>query len=451
MKNKQFHELRLITGIILILLLAGCEKDLDSRDNALQPATNTELSTKATNQSSTVATDWYNLQNELILQTNPQPSPVATGRFFSYGGIALYEAVRHGIPNSVSLSTLLYQMPPMPAKEKNNGYSWEIAANAAMAQITRLMLPNAGAFKTQIKALEISYNNTLTPDSSSAVFRRSQKFGRDIADAVFEWSKSDGSSRNSEPYTPPSFPGAWVPTPTTFAPAGLPYMGEYRPFLEEHLEGVVPPFPYPYSEVVGSDFYNEVYITYQASTNATDEQKAIASFWHNTGPNTYTTPGHHFKILTAILENEDVDLATAAMAYARAGIATRDAFIMTWRSKYTYNLLRPVTYIQNLIEPGWLPYLVNTPNYPEYPAAHTLLTAAFMEILTELFGENYDYTDNTYAFKGIVRSYDSFSDALDEAGWARIYGGIHYRPAVDASKELGKEVGSNVNDLQLQQ
>jgi hypothetical protein len=452
MKHKLFQSPRLVLGIFLLLFLSGCEKELDIKDNDLQPATNTDLAKDATRQSSKVATDWYNLQAEIMLQTTPQPSPVATGRFFSYEGIALYEAVRHGIPNSVSLSNLLYQMPPMPAKEKNNGYSWPIAANAAMAQMTRLMLPipTPGALDTKINDFEAAQYAGLNPNMNSQVFRRSQKYGVEVANAVFEWSRSDGNSRNTEGYTPPVFPGAWVPTPPLFALAGLPHMGEYRPFLEVHRTGVVPPFPHPYSEEVGSPFYNEVLFTYEASENATEEQKAIATFWHNTGPGTYTTPGHHFKILTAILEDKDTDLGTAAMAYAKAGIATRDAFIMTWRSKYFYNLLRPVTYIQKLIQPGWLP-LIGTPNYPEYPAAHTIVTAAFMEVMKGLFTDQYAYTDKTYEFKGIVRSYNSFSEAVTEAGWSRIYAGIHYRPAVVEGEKLGKEIGSHVNLLQLQQ
>ncbi|WP_162054894.1 phosphatase PAP2 family protein [Pontibacter pamirensis] len=448
---KLFKQTCLIFGMVMIVSLTGCEKELDYIYDELKPGKDDEHSSKAMRESSDVATDWYNLQAEIILQTAPQLSPVVTGRFFSYEGIVLYETVRYGIPKAVSLSSLLYQMPQMPDKEKNNGYSWSIAANAAMAYYTRHMFTNLTEDNlASIKSLEDSYNNTLKPNQNSAVALRSREFGRAVAAAVIAWAATDGVSRNTEAYTPPVFPGAWVPTPPNFAPAGFPYMGSYRPFLEEHLEGVVPAYPYPYSEEPGSPFYNEVYYTYEASKNATDEQKAIASFWHNAGPGTYTALAHHYKILTAVLEETESSLGTAAMAYARAGIATRDGLIMTWRSKYFYNLVRPVTYIQKHIDPNWLPYLGATPSYPEYPAAHTVITTAFMEVMTGMFGENYEYTDKTYEFRGVVRSYDSFRDAATEAGWSRIYGGIHYRPAVEAGKILGEEIGHNVMQLKLQ-
>lgn len=451
MNYKLFLKPRLLFGLLLVVFISGCEKELDDLYDDLVSGKGGEPSSRAMRESGAVATDWYNLQADIILHTAPQLSPVVTGRFFSYEGIVLYETVRQGIPNAVGLSSLLYQMPQMPAKEKNNGYSWSIAANAAMAYYTRHMFANLTEDNLEaIKSLEDSYNNKLKPSQNSAVALRSQEYGRAVAAAVIAWAATDGVSRNTDSYTLPDFPGAWVPTPPNFAPAGLPYMGSYRPFLKEHLQGVVPLYPYPYSEEPGSPFYNEVYNTYEASKNATDEQKAIATFWHNTGEGTFTAMGHHYKLLTAVLEVNEASLGTAAMAYAKAGIATRDSFIMTWRSKYTHNLLRPVTYIQKLIDPNWLPYLGATPNYPEYPAAHTVLTTAFMELMTDLFGDNYAYTDRTYEFRGIVRSYDSFRDAATEAGWSRIYGGIHYRPAVEAGRTLGRQIGRRVNELQLQ-
>ncbi|HLO81739.1 MAG TPA: vanadium-dependent haloperoxidase [Chitinophagaceae bacterium] len=436
--------------LAMALIFNGCKKEISVPDQSNGTLASARA---ATNSSSEVVTQWYNLQTRIMLYTNPNPSPVVTGRIFAYEGIALYESVRHGIPNSVPLSSVLYQMPEMPAKEKNNGYSWSIAANAAMAFMTRNMFAGLTAHnQASIDSMEAAYNEKLSPDQASEVFSRSREFGRKVAAAVFEWSKSDGISHNSDPYTPPVFPGAWVPTPPALLPAALPYLGTYRPMLEMHLTGIAPPFPFAYSETPGSPFYEEVNFTYQTSKNATAEQKTIARFWADVGVGTgYSTPGHHIRILTKLLEKNGADLGTAAMAYAKTSIASRDAFIMTWRSKYHYNQIRPVTYVRNLIDPSWLPY-IGTPNHPEYPAAHATVSSAFMEAMAGVFGDNYSFSDDTYEFLGIApRDYSSFGDAAAEAGLSRIYGGIHYRESVKAGLAFGKQIGKHVRDLQLQQ
>src|SRR5664279_3566291 len=80
-----------------------------------------------------IALDWYKLQLRILLERNS----ALNGVYFGYIGIGLYESVRYGTINSVSLSTKLYGMPEMPAKENNNGYNWQESANAAMASMVR--------------------------------------------------------------------------------------------------------------------------------------------------------------------------------------------------------------------------------------------------------------------------------------------------------------------------
>jgi hypothetical protein len=67
----------------------------------------------------------------------------------------------------------------------------------------------------------------------------------------------------------------------------------------------------------------------------------------------------------------DLSLAGATEAYAKVGIAVADAFIACWNTKYRDNLLRPVTYIRNLIDLAWTPLLV-TPPFPEYTSGHSV-------------------------------------------------------------------------------
>jgi hypothetical protein len=124
-----------------------------------------------------------------------------------------------------------------------------------------------------------------------------------------------------------------------------------------------------------------------------------------------------------------LSLMAAAEGYARVGIAVADAFIGCWRTKYTHHLLRPVTYIQRFVDPGWLPFLT-TPNFPEYSSGHSTQSAAVAAVLTAMFGIK-AFTDTTHTDHGLIpaleaRTFTSFDEAAAEAAMSRIYGGIHF-------------------------
>ncbi len=402
------------------------------------------------NENGDVAIDWYKLQLKIILNATPAISPPAVSRIFGYVGIGLYESTRCGLINSVSLSTYLYQMPAMPAIEKKH-YSGSISANAALADLVKVMYPNLTAQNiTSIDSLEQVYNDKLKPKIESTVFDRSQAYGRAIAEAVFSWSKTDNDNQSNVGYVPPVFDGAWIPTPPAFAPPLAPYLGNDRPFLQDDANGVAPTVAFPYSEAPGSDFYEMVKDVYDVSLALTTEQKSIASFWNDVGiKKGYTPPGHSISILNQILEQNQASLFLASEAYAKIGIALRDAVILVWRSKFTYNLIRPVSYIRKVIDPNWLPFLI-TPAHPEYPAAHAFVTSAAMQTLTGLFGDNYPVVDNTYNFLGFSpRSYGSLNDAGTESGMSRRFGGIHYLPSIQTGLTMGRELGVRVANIQL--
>ncbi len=451
--KKQIHWRQMLTIILLAatsLFVVSCEKDIfcdDQSDDGNKPG-------DASRASSAVATDWYTLQLKMILKANPSLSPILLTRAWGYIGIGLYESVRPGIKKSVSLSQQLYQMPPMPEKEKNNGYAWEVAANAALAKLITAFYPAAVITSNQqsIDSLEACYNDALRPGVESSVFLRSQAFGRAIADAVIAWSQTDNSNLTNTGYVPPVFPGAWQPTPPAKANGLCPYFGNTRPFLAKHLQVIAPPFIHQYSEDPGSDFYKMEKAMYDLSKSLTQEQKNIASYWNDVGVGVgYSPPGHSVAILTQILKQKNIDLGKAAIAYAKTGIALTDASIAGFKSKYTYNMLRPVTYITSVIDSTWSPLIV-TPPHPEYPAAHAFLTQAFMQTMTGIFGENFSFTDNTYGSKyGGARTFPSFNAAAEECGMSRNYGGIHYPPSIAAGLQLGKQIGQGVNELDLEQ
>jgi hypothetical protein len=398
-----------------------------------------------------VATDWYKLELQMILQANPAKSNLAVNRLFGYEGISLFEASRFEMANSKSLYRQLYEMPEMPSPEKNNKYSWVIAANAAMATITRDLYPGATAANSaSIDSLEKAYIDKISAREGADVVSRSEIFGDSVATAIFNWSKTDLFNHAGDPYTAPVFPGAWVPTPPAFAAAAAPYAGNCRTFMHIFSEGTTPPPPFAYSEDPSSDFYKMVNYDYTISKTLTTDQKNIALFWNDVGAGVgYTPMGHCINILTQLLDNSNASLATADIAYAKAGIALWDATVVCWRSKFKYNQIRPVTYIQAHIDNTWLS-LIGTPPHPEFPAAHAFITSSIMEVLTSVFGNKYSFTDHTYDFRGFpARSYTSFEDVANECGESRVYGGIHYQPSVDIGHAAGDLVGKAASSLEV--
>jgi hypothetical protein len=387
----------------------------------------------------------------MILRANPAVPNFSASRLFAYSGIALFEAARFDMHESKSLQYQLYQMPLMPVPQQGKKYSWVMAANAAMASITRNLFPVQNAANSaSMDSLDKIYHNKIAATESAEVVLRSEAFGDSVAAKIYNWSTSDLYNHVNDPYTPPVFPGAWVRTPPAFAAAATPYAGNCRTFMHLFSTGTTPVPPFAYSENPGSDFYKMVNNVYLISKSLTTDQKNIALFWNDVGAGIgYTPMGHCISILTQILDGSNASLATASIAYAKAGIALWDASVVCWRSKYQYNQLRPVTYIQQHIDNTWLP-LIATPSHPEFPAAHAFLTSSVMEVLASVFGNNYRFTDHTYDFRGFpARSYTSFEQVANECGESRVYGGIHYQPSVDMGHTAGQVIGKAAAALHM--
>ena len=69
-------------------------------------------------------------------------------------------------------------------------------------------------------------------------------------------------------------------------------------------------------------------------------------------------------------------------------------------------------------------------------------------MLTQLFGDNFAFTDATNQRDGLAaRSFPSFWAAANEAGISRLYGGIHFRAAIERGLDQGRCIGAHVNAL----
>jgi hypothetical protein len=443
--HKFIKIIALFLGFIFLLPTA-CKKD----DKPAYPT--------AADYQSTTANSYFKLAIKLTKE-GPGFTPPVAARAYGYTALALYEAVVPGMPNYRSLQGQLKDFTTGTVRniEPNVNYNWDMVANAALAEILRLMYRNATPDNlTAINTLEATNQTTInTPAVEAEIVDRSIARGRIVANDIWEYSKTDNqelcyTTNFPASFTPPTGLGAWVPTPPAFQKALQPYWGSVRPFVEANIVNTQPSGHPDYSTVVGSAFHTEALEVYQTTTTLTDEQKVIASFWSDDPGKTGTPPGHSISILTQILEKESATLDQAAEAYAKVGMAVHDAFISCWKCKYDFSLMRPVTYIQAQIDPTWVPILP-TPPFPEYTSGHSVQSGAASKVMTDLFGDNYIFTDKTHEARtdinGIPRTFASFYAFADEAAISRLYGGIHYQAAIDDGVDQGRKIGANITAL----
>jgi membrane-associated phospholipid phosphatase len=329
--------------------------------------------------------------------------------------------------------------------EVANRAIWVVAKSA----INESFLPTSTTqplSRLSIDGVHQSWNERRALAVPADVYQRSFDYGTTLGNAIVAWAATDGfSSNNNPPYTPPTGPGLWAPTPPLYQRALQPTWGNLRTFVLASADECAPPPPTPFSTVPGSPFYLENLEVYDAVNNLSPEQKEIAIFWSDDPGVTATPPGHWISIVTLLVQRDALPLGLAAEAYARVGLAVADAFISCWRAKYVYNLLRPTTYIRDYIDGDWLP-LLGTPPFPEYSSGHSTQSGAVAVVLTDLLG-TVSFVDTTHSARGLPpRAFLSFMQAAEEAAISRLYGGIHYRPAIDNGVDQGVCIGQAVVD-----
>ena len=157
------------------------------------------------------------------------------------------------------------------------------------------------------------------------------------------------------------------------------------------------------------------------------------------------TPGAHWIGIVKIATRKTAsDFDRTLYAYTKTSMAIADAFISCWDEKYRSNLIRPETLINQHIDDSWKPVL-QTPPFPEYTSGHSVVSGAASIALTDVFGEGFAFDDDTEVPYGLpVRSFTSFEHAADEAAISRMYGGIHYRAAVEVGVEQGRNLGTYI-------
>jgi hypothetical protein len=309
----------------------------------------------------------------------------------------------------------------------------------------------------QIEEFQVKLKDSVFSSVSEDEYHNSVEFGEIVANEILAWASTDGyKETRGLRYTSFEEDGKWIPTPPAYINGIEPFWSTIRPFVLDSANQFKPVKSTEFSTQKGSRFYNEVMEVYQVSEGMSEEQKEIAAFWdcnpfvmNTLGHVMYATkkitPGGHWLGITQIAnKNTNADIMKSLEAYTLVSVAIADGFIGSWDEKYRSNLIRPETVINAYIDEEWIP-LLQTPPFPEYPSAHSVISKAASVVLTNLFSENFDFVDTSEEKYGLpARSFNSFQEAAEEAAISRLYGGIHYMPAIKNGLVQGEEIGKKV-------
>jgi hypothetical protein len=396
-----------------------------------------------------VVSRWYSLILELVRHT-PTYSPPVASRSLAYMGVAVYEAVATGSKDLRSLAGQLNGLQPPPQRAAGEAYDEAVVVEAVMASTVQTLFSNTGPTGQHVMAaLEARLGAAISQGVPADVLARSQAYGQAVAAHILKWSEDDGGATVENMGFPPDYklipgPAHWVPTSLIQQQQVplLPDWGKNRTFAMPNGATCALPPPPDYSEDESSEFYRQALEVYETRKTLTPEQAAIARFWSDDPMLSPTPPGHWISMALQILDREKAGLDRIVEAVALVGVTVADAFIGCWESKYQYDLVRPVTYIRRLIDPKFEPLLI-TPPFPEYPSGHSTQSSAAATVMTKLFGANFAFIDETRKADGVKpRSFPSFEAAAEEAAMSRLYGGIHFRAAIERGLGQGRCIGA---------
>lgn len=431
-------------GLLFTLYLVGCETP------APEKALNWEQEAK---QANFLHRSMKKLSDVIVHDIF---SPPVASRNYAYSSIAGYEALRHAYPDYQSLAGQLNGLTALPQPESGQQYCFPLASVHAFLQVGKNLIFSEEKMEVFRDSLYDEFRALGVP---SSVFDRSIAYGDAVAAHIMEWSSKDNykETRSYPKYTVPTEDEKWKPTPPDYMDGIEPHWREIRTFVLQDPDQFTPPPPTAYDMEQGSQFYQELMEVYQAlEADDKEERLEIARFWDcNPYVSTHVghvmfatkkiTPGGHWIGITGLAcKKAGADMMESARAYAMVSIALADAFISCWDEKYRSNLVRPETVINLHVDENWRPAL-QTPPFPEYTSGHSVISRAAAITLTHIFGDNFAFNDTVEEEYGLpARSFDSFLQASEEAAISRLYGGIHYRPAIDNGVAQGEKVGKYI-------
>ena len=377
-------------------------------------------------------------------------SPPVASRIYAYANLAAYEALAPGIPQYQSLTGTLNGLENISQPQPELEYNYHLASLQAFLEVGKSLIFS----EQKINDYQHQLMDSLKKALSRKVYQASLDFGNQIARDIMAYANHDNYNQTRGfRYTIMAEQGTWQPTPPAYMDAIEPFWNQIRPFVLDSANQFVPPPPTPFTLDKNSLFFQEVMEVYETGINLSDEQKEIASFWdcnpyvmHTMGHAMYATKkitpgGHWMGIVQTANKQAKASFMESVRAYTLVAITLADAFISCWDEKYRSNLIRPETVIDAHIDDSWDP-LLQTPPFPEYTSGHSVVSKAAATMLSSIYGDEFAFSDSVEVKYGLpVRNFNSFHEAAEEAAISRLYGGIHYMPAITNGVAQGAKVG----------
>ena len=384
-------------------------------------------------------------------------SPPVASRIYSYSNIAAYEVMAQFSDEYETLGGQLTDFEPVPAPTSDKIHP-EVASLVAFYEIGRSLLFSEEKLTVKRDSL---YNIWKSKDEET--FLASEAYGMQVADHIRTWMNKDNYAATR---TMPKFSiftedqSRWQPTPPTYMDGIEPHWSKIRPFVikADQFKPVPPP---AFSLEPGTAFYTELMEVYEIGNKIKEEGDDSemlnkAKFWdcnpyvsvlkgHLMFATKKITPGGHWIGIAQIAsKTSGADFSKSAYAYTKTAITIADGFISCWDEKYRSNLVRPETLINKYIDDSWTSIL-QTPPFPEYTSGHSVVSGAAAVALTDIFGPDFAFEDDTEVEYGLpMRKFNSFLEASEEAAQSRLYGGIHYRSAIEIGLDQGQNLGNYV-------
>jgi membrane-associated phospholipid phosphatase len=324
-----------------------------------------------------------------------------------------------------------------------------VAANAAFEESNRSSVSYRAAFLETwylVVGTQNSVSDRLPTIQDSEEFAR---FGIEVARR--EWKKSEAALKTAmnQTWNVPDFSGngRWRPTPPKFQNPLFPNWGQmdlFGPLPTETITRDLLP-PAWNSPIAVRELAEVIRLGSAHSIDRTPEQSLIATFWA-AGPKTVTPPGMWIEIALDAITRESLSSEKARLLMQAVSMAMADAGVACWNLKFNTLVWRPVTAAEvHLPGQGWAPY-IDTPPFPSYVSGHSSFSGAAATVLGEVLGVNKRFDVQSAAHPGLVRHFQSFVAAAEEAGQSRIYGGIHFQSDNLHGLEIGRRSACSALD-----
>jgi hypothetical protein len=400
-----------------------------------------------------VVLDWNALANDVLVANTELQNPGMSSRSLAMLNLALHDSVALTTPG---FGNAFYDHGSAAAALGHTADRNVAAAKAAHVVFNSIYQP-------QGSMMDGLLDQTLDATPDGVAKTSGIALGQVVGNQILANRANDGWDTEVQ-YTFTNEPGHWQPDPLNpDQEAWGPAWGDVDLFSLRSPGSFAPP---PMPELTSQEYadaFNEVKSLGSIdSTTRTAEQTEIGLFWAYDREGMGTPMRLYNKALAAVAVQEGNTLEENARLFAKAAVATADAGVVAWQSKFEHDFWRPVTGIREAdtdgnplteADPDWTPLGAPdgtsgpgfTPPFPTYLSGHATFGGAIFGALQAFYGtDDISFTLASEELGGLTRTFDSFSEAMAENGRSRVYLGIHWNFDDTEAQLVGDSIAEQV-------